>query len=777
MSTSPRSISSLVAAVTLCLMISAGASAQDKTPASTSPRTLAVVIGISKYPKLPGGQQLQFADRDATAFADALRRSGVAADRIKLLSGPEATLAAIKSAIGTWLARSASEGDTVIIFFSGHGVFESEFGESYLLGYDSDPRDPYSSALSITEFGNAIAGRIKAQHTLILADAVRRDFFDPDHDGAASARWFFQAFNRLAAARTGVAAILANGPGEFSREGQRWSGRGVFTKFLVDALSAGYDRNGDGLLTADELFEFVSSKVAADTANKQNPWRADTELSEIAVASATRTPEVAAAPLQRRIEPAKAPDAAAPTRSPETAPARPEPQPSVTTPRVAETSKPVTGDTSPPKAQPGATPSSAPAVTRKQPEPAKSPKAKPGKSQKQGEPPVVADNRPAAPTPDSLPNPSTTNKPPEPSVKPSTEPGVATSPGAKPTTSRAPAPLPPKTSRVTTTQPAGEATAPASAGEIATESSPPAPKPTALPPNVRAVGSEAAGTNQPAKVATSLPTLNSSSAPSPLPLQVEAAIIARNLIEPKGASAWDLYQRLTADPSSGAEAARIKPTLVAALLESGKAIALGDIRSDNVSEKTDEIRRAGQMFTRARSLAPENPEVASLEKLSAAQGLIALQFYDEAERSLAALSSARIAATENALGLAYQGKLDNFRAERAFKRAIELDSKWAAPHYNLALLYRSEQKDGALAELEAAAELDPTGIATTTALGDEYFERQQWQKAADAFRKAIALKPSDDALHTKLGHSLFSQGKQEEANREYQKARELRGKP
>jgi Flp pilus assembly protein TadD len=38
------------------------------------------------------------------------------------------------------------------------------------------------------------------------------------------------------------------------------------------------------------------------------------------------------------------------------------------------------------------------------------------------------------------------------------------------------------------------------------------------------------------------------------------------------------------------------------------------------------------------------------------------------------------------------------------------------------------------------------------------------------------LKPSDDGLHTKLGHALYSQGLQDEANREYQKAKELRGK-
>src|SRR5262249_34889245 len=157
MNTTARSIGSLVAVAGFCVLLALAGSApaqnnaQDNTP--RSPRTLAVVIGISKYPKLPGGQQLQFADRDAVAFAEALRRSGVPVERINLLTGADATLAAIKSAIGTWLGRSASEGDSVIIFFSGHGVFESEFGESYLLAYDSDPKDPYSSALSLSEFG------------------------------------------------------------------------------------------------------------------------------------------------------------------------------------------------------------------------------------------------------------------------------------------------------------------------------------------------------------------------------------------------------------------------------------------------------------------------------------------------------------------------------------------------------------------------------------------------------------------------------------------------
>ena len=131
---------------------------------------------------------------------------------------------------------------------------------------------------------------------------------------------------------------------------------------------------------------------------------------------------------------------------------------------------------------------------------------------------------------------------------------------------------------------------------------------------------------------------------------------------------------------------------------------------------------------------------------------------------------------ENALGLVYQGKLDTWRAERAFKRASELDSKWAAPHYNLALLYRSQQNQAALAEFEAAASSDQSNVNLLAALGDEFFTRQLWKPAAEAFRKAVALKPSDDNLHTKLGHALYSQGLQDEANREYQRAQELRRK-
>ncbi len=250
---------------------------------------------MSRYPKLPGGLQLQFAERDAGLFVESLSRSGVSKERVQLLTGANATMAAIKSAIGNWAARGATASDTVVFFFSGHGIYESAYGESYLLAYDSDDDSPYSTAISVSEITQALSRRVKAGRVLIVADAMRKDFFDPETNNDAS-RNFAQAFSLLASSREGASVILANGPGEFSREGQRWGGYGVFTKHIAEAIGGAGDSNGDGSLSALELFNYANSHVAADTANRQTPWSDSGVLAQIAVPFAqTATSQTASA--------------------------------------------------------------------------------------------------------------------------------------------------------------------------------------------------------------------------------------------------------------------------------------------------------------------------------------------------------------------------------------------------------------------------------------------------------------------------------------------------
>jgi uncharacterized caspase-like protein/tetratricopeptide (TPR) repeat protein len=740
---------------------------------NSSAKTWAVVIGISKYPKLPDNKQLLYADKDAQAFATAIKK--MSGENVRLLVNQDATAEAIKEAIGNWLARSATEDDTVTIYFSGHGIAESEYGEAYLLAYDSDAKSPYSSGVSLRELSYAISRRVKAGRILIIADAVRRDFFDAEIVGDTPSKIFSTAFNQLSQWRGGIATVLANSPGEYSREGQKWDSHGVFTKYLVDAINSGVDLNADRTSDAEEIFSSVLARVSKETSKKQYPSKSGTTLAQMKLAgkdliaastvmlpansqpsASTQNPSQnqATTNTSKTAEPVVARSnestivqtttSATPANSQKPAPANAETV-------IVEKNQPITHTASANKID--STKTNQPIASTTKPEVVK-PTRPAGNGGPTKSPAPMANRSETAKT-----NQPIVNKP---EVAKTTQPKTVSS--AQPST---------KSVQPVTTNNDPKVTSPTSV-TVAEATKAPAPvKPTPMPPTVVTV--PASNTNPSTeRVTSTVPANISTPALSPMVLELESAIAVGRLVEPKGNCAWDTYQEMTRQPALSADAARLKLRLADALFNNGKAVISNDVRSDNIADKVDDFKRAGQMLAKARLLTPERTEITTLEKLSAAAALISLQFFDEAEKALSQLP--KMAATENALGIAYAGKLDNWKAERAFKNAVEMDNMAAAPHYNLGLLYRSQKNEAALAEFEKAAELDTKTYAAFLAVGDEYFSQNKWQQAAEAYRKAVALRPYDDNLYTKLGHALYSQGLRDEANKAYQKAKEIRSK-
>jgi tetratricopeptide (TPR) repeat protein/uncharacterized caspase-like protein len=697
----PRSaLRHALAAILLLLTIASleTTSAICQTPTEAPGRTWALVIGISQYSKLPGGQQLQDAENDARAFANVLQlASGVDLQSMWLLIGPGATQTSIKTALGSWLARQSSDQDTVYIFFSGHGTVERDFGASYWLAYDSDPKNVDATAISVDDLKHALS-RIKARRVFIVQDSVRRDLFDPDSTGPADVAAYEKSFTNLAQSTPGLTCLLASGPAEFSREGRRWKDLGVFTKFLVDGMSGYADRNKDGVVTDEELFDFLAERIPQETNQKQHPWRTASSHPAIAVSR----------PHSRSVT-------------------------------VSQSSK--------------AGQSPAVPVASQQPKPAT----------------IAADQPVGPPVKSALSSPAPTGASPP------------------PTTNNVPATVAAETAR---TQPASSISSAASvnkprpdstsgsASNAAAGANQPPPvrelsRPTG-PPSVANVP-VVAGPSKPAEAQGMRVDSSTGPAPSPLPLQLEAAIAAGHLIDPKNGNAWDLYQQFARDQSSY-EIQRFKDLLAAALLNATKKILVADALQDDNGARSDEIKRAGEMLVRLHTLKPSDDSVAYLQKLGAIESLIALQFFPDAEKALSQMPSPATAPIENARGLVYVGELSEWQAERSFKRAIEVDSAWAAPHYNLALLYKSQGKDDALGEFEQAAKLAPSNASIQAGLGDEYFALSRWAEAVAAYKQAITVDPNNDVLHTKLGHSLYSQGMHEEADREYQRARELAAK-
>src|ERR1700722_7152115 len=81
-------------------------------------KTFALVVGISKYHKLPQDLWLQYADADAKAIGRHLaspRGGGVPADQMLLLTNEQATTATLRSAFHTFLKTRPGKDDTVYI--------------------------------------------------------------------------------------------------------------------------------------------------------------------------------------------------------------------------------------------------------------------------------------------------------------------------------------------------------------------------------------------------------------------------------------------------------------------------------------------------------------------------------------------------------------------------------------------------------------------------------------------------------------------------------------
>ena len=262
----------------------AAAPAVPAAPAKPEPQRWAVVIGVGRY-ESPDVPPLTYAVADAEAMYRVLTGpGGFAKDRVLLLTDKtekKPTLRNVKWALGTFLARSAGKDDVVLIYFAGHGApevdqrgLERDGLAKYLVPADADPDDLFSSALPMDDI-QTIFSRIEAERVVTFIDAC--------YSGAAGGRTFASKktratnlddlfLERLTRAK-GRAIVTASRPSEVSLELPEL-GHGLFTYYLARGLEGAGDLNRDGIVTLQELYEYVEQQVsrkARAVGGKQNP--------------------------------------------------------------------------------------------------------------------------------------------------------------------------------------------------------------------------------------------------------------------------------------------------------------------------------------------------------------------------------------------------------------------------------------------------------------------------------------------------------------------------
>jgi hypothetical protein len=241
----------------------------------------AVVIGINTYAKVTN---LLYAANDARAFYRILvEKNQVPKENVTLLLNEDAGLSKLRSILGTQLKKNAGKEDMVIIYFAGHGATErdtiSPDGdglEKYLLPADADPEDLYATALPMRELSH-IFNRLRSERLVFIADAC--------YSGATGGRTISintglrarisdNFLDRISSGK-GRIILSASGANEVSAEKPEMK-HGVFTNFLIRGLDGEADANHDGLITVDEIYNYVSTQVPLATGQEQHPVKKGT---------------------------------------------------------------------------------------------------------------------------------------------------------------------------------------------------------------------------------------------------------------------------------------------------------------------------------------------------------------------------------------------------------------------------------------------------------------------------------------------------------------------
>ncbi|MBI4570117.1 MAG: caspase family protein [Planctomycetes bacterium] len=244
----------------------------------------ALVIGVDRYADaaIPaGGAQQAAADADrVAAWLQTRDGGGLTPEKIKVLTGPQATRANVAEALAGVAAR-AQPPDVVVVYFAGNGAVDKE-GACYLLCHDAAPGDLAATALPLSWLAERLDA-LQARHVVVALDAA---FDDPQgarclaaggERSAAGAEAVAGALRLLAGSRRAVLAAASPGQGALEHPGLG----GLFSYFLISGHTRTggddhqrADRDRDGVVTLAEAFEFCRDRTrdqALLTAVDQRP--------------------------------------------------------------------------------------------------------------------------------------------------------------------------------------------------------------------------------------------------------------------------------------------------------------------------------------------------------------------------------------------------------------------------------------------------------------------------------------------------------------------------
>jgi tetratricopeptide (TPR) repeat protein len=232
-------------------------------------RKIALLIGNSRYDD-PGLARLETADVDVREIADVLRAREIG-EFDEVMELPDQGLAVVRRAIAQFF-RQGKRDDLLVFYFSGHGV-KDENGQLYLAVKDTEL--PLLAGTSIeAAFITAQMDGSNSRRQVLILDCCHSGAFARGAKGVeGQSVGIGPAFEGRG---YGHIVLTATDSTQYAWEGEQIIGesdKSVFTHYLLQGLKTGEaDSNSDGVITIDELYEYVFDHVVKETP-KQTPGK------------------------------------------------------------------------------------------------------------------------------------------------------------------------------------------------------------------------------------------------------------------------------------------------------------------------------------------------------------------------------------------------------------------------------------------------------------------------------------------------------------------------
>ena len=232
-------------------------------------RKLALIIGNSRYDD-PGLARLTTADVDVRELAEVLRTPDIG-EFDEVVELPDEGLAAVRRSIAQFFGQ-AKKDDLLVFYFSGHGV-KDENGHLYLAVRDTELRLLAGTSVEAAFITTQMDRSYSKRQVLILDCCHSGAFAYGTKSADAQAVGTAPAFEGTGFGRV---VLTATDSTQYAWQGDQIIGesdKSVFTHYLLEGLKTGEaDRDGDGLITIDELYDYVYEHVVSETP-KQTPGK------------------------------------------------------------------------------------------------------------------------------------------------------------------------------------------------------------------------------------------------------------------------------------------------------------------------------------------------------------------------------------------------------------------------------------------------------------------------------------------------------------------------